>query len=399
MTKNDHALGLDQRSRVVCPESEPATQEFSDAFSLFDWGKMSDVIPHKAEATAILSAHCFEKIECAQVWRDFSKSNEALALRKASRLGGVFNELGEELQQVGLRTYYRGIPQTTSSTIEPSLLKKTTEMSSRFKKITTLRFETIRPANSVVFGRSLPDYFLYRNAPAPKKIPLEFCFYWNSGSHSSLFLPPLKDSHYWSAVGFQAPKANELEKWDFPLVEIKTKFESTERSILLAEALAISGLSAPQLQGVLLKSIWTAALLKSFYTKAGLELVQGKFEWGISPDSQCILVGALGPDELKVVYGNMLFSQDILKPYYQSSRWFSSVESAKLQAKSLGTQDWKKWVQEAPPSLPPALKEIVGQLYMGLAQKLTGRMWFSEAWDFERLVEQAQSLSSRQGHA
>ena len=399
MTKSEFTSGLDRVGALGAGSNEIVSQEFSDSFSLFDWGKMSDFIPRKAESIAILTADGFERIESAQIWKEFSKSNEALALRKANRLGGIFNEVGEELQQQGLRTYYRGIPPQGALSLEPSQLKKTTDGVGRFKKLATLRFETIRPAQSIVFGKALPDYFLYRNAPSPKKIPLEFCFYWNSGAQSSFFLSAAKDPQYWSALGFNPPKLNEAEKWDFPLIEIKTKFESTDRSVLLAEALAISGLSAAQLQGVLLKTIWSAALLKSFYTKAGLDLVQGKFEWGVAADGQCILVGALGPDELRVSAGATLFSKDILIPYYQSSRWHSSMESAKLQAKSTGAQDWKKWVQETPPPLPPALKEMVSQLHMSLAQKLTGKMWFPEAWSFEKLLEETQKLGSRQGHA
>ncbi len=72
--------------------------EYTDSFSVFDWGKMPDVLPAKGSALAILAADLFEKLENPETWRDFSKSSVALALRKANRYGSLFNEIGEQLQ-------------------------------------------------------------------------------------------------------------------------------------------------------------------------------------------------------------------------------------------------------------------------------------------------------------
>ena len=391
MAKNYEGLGQDPLNSGVLQDHAVSMQEFSDSFSLWDWGKLPDSIPFKAEASAILAADGFEKLESPEAWREFSKSTEALALRKANRLGGIFNELGEELQQVGLRTHYLSVLPPMHSSAQSSERMRCADLSSPFRRIATRRSEVIRPATAAVFGKALPDYFLYRSAPAPKKIPLEFWFHWGSGKHSSILPQLTQETVDWSVL---APplKPKEDERWDFPLLEVKTKYENPERSISLAETLAVSGLSASQLQKLLLHSLWTAGMLKSLCSKKGLELVEGRLEWAISEDGSCFLVSSPGPDELKVMHGEILFSKDILKHLYRSSRWYQAVEKAKLQAKTQGLPDWKKCIQDTPPVLPQPVKEISSQLYMALAQKLTGRIWFKNAWSFEKTLEEARNL-------
>ena len=82
--------------------------EYTDAYSVFDWGKMPDALARKGEALAVLAADWFEKLERPETWKEFSRSPEALGLRKGNRFGSAFNELGEELQKHGLRTHYLG---------------------------------------------------------------------------------------------------------------------------------------------------------------------------------------------------------------------------------------------------------------------------------------------------
>src|SRR5690349_9069930 len=77
---------------------------YTDAFSVFDWGRMPDVLSQKGEALAVLAAHWFETLARPETWREFSKTPEALALRrglasiKGSRPSARFNEIGEQLQ-------------------------------------------------------------------------------------------------------------------------------------------------------------------------------------------------------------------------------------------------------------------------------------------------------------
>ena len=65
--------------------------EYSDAYSVFDWGRMPDLLTHKGEALAILAAHWFEELEKPQTWKEFSKSPEALKLAIGSFSFEVFD--------------------------------------------------------------------------------------------------------------------------------------------------------------------------------------------------------------------------------------------------------------------------------------------------------------------
>ncbi|MEK7690351.1 MAG: phosphoribosylaminoimidazolesuccinocarboxamide synthase, partial [Bdellovibrionota bacterium] len=54
--------------------------EYSDAFSVFDWGRLPDPIIGKGAALAVMAASFFSKIQKPDTWREFSKSSEAQAL-------------------------------------------------------------------------------------------------------------------------------------------------------------------------------------------------------------------------------------------------------------------------------------------------------------------------------
>ena len=86
------------------------TFDYTDAYSVFDWGKMPDALTDKGASLAMIAADWFEKLERADTWKEFSKSQDALALRSGNRFGSAFNELGEQLQKEGLRTHYLGVP-------------------------------------------------------------------------------------------------------------------------------------------------------------------------------------------------------------------------------------------------------------------------------------------------
>src|SRR6185437_2052522 len=79
--------------------------EYTDAYSVFDWGKMPDALTGKGASLAVIASDWFEKLARAETWREFSKSSDALSLRRANRFGAAFNELGEVLQSEGMRTH------------------------------------------------------------------------------------------------------------------------------------------------------------------------------------------------------------------------------------------------------------------------------------------------------
>lgn len=370
--------------------------QYTDAYSVFDWGRMPDSLENKGAALAILAAEWFERLETPERWKEFSKSPTALALRKSSRFGAIFNEIGEQMQTDGLRTHYLGVIEklpTSGTRVEPHRLSGVQEP---VRHLAVRRVSVVKPTLSTVMGRALPDYLPTRNSPAPRLVPLEVVFRFGCPEGSSLLERVERDPGYLASLGFGDYRVTPGVKWDFPVLEVFTKLESTDRPLTLTEALAISGLTADQLQEVLLKTAWVAGFIKGICANSGLELADGKLEWGIDERGGIFLVDAIGPDELRILKDGIQLSKEFLRIFYRGTSWYAETNKAKQQAKAQGIADWKRLVSEAPPNLPvgqPGQKELASQLYMALANELTGRQWFKQAWSLGKVIEGIRALT------
>ncbi len=375
---------------VKAGPTEAVVFEYSDAYSVFDWGRMPDALPRKGEALATLAADLFEKLEKADHWREFSKSPVALGLRKSNRFGSAFNETGETLQGQGLRTHYLGVlPQVphlraqTEALIQPRLLS---QMQSTARQIVVRKVSVVKPETVQVLGRQLPDYAATRVSALPRLIPLEVVFRFGCPAGSSLLERMAKDPAYLASLGFPDLPVSDGGVWEFPVIELFTKLESTDRALPLSEALAISGLTGRQLQELLFKSAWVAGFLRWLTAQTGAELADGKLEWGLSESGECFLVDAIGPDELRITKDGVQLSKELLRSFYRGTPWYAQVGEAKKKAHAQGLADWKKLVKDAPPALTPEQREFATQVYLSLANALTGKTWFDLAWKLDRLV-------------
>jgi phosphoribosylaminoimidazole-succinocarboxamide synthase len=352
---------------------------------------MPDLLPKKGEALAVLAAYWFEKLERGESWREFSKSPTALALRKANRFGSSFNEMGENLQQEGLRTHYLGALES----LDAREVKTLAQIGRKpFHHLAVRKVSVIRPKSAVVLGREVSDYRDLHLAPPPKLIPLEVVFRFSCPSGSSLLERVEKDPQYLASLGFAGLEVKEGQRWDFPILELFSKLESSDRPLTLSEGLAISGLSAAQLQEVLFKTAWVAGYLKESCTKAGVELADGKLEWALT-ESGCILVDAIGPDELRLLKNGVQLSKEFLRGFYRQTPWYQALKIAKQQANEKGVADWKRWVAEGPRPLPSEYRELATQVYLGLANELTGEKFFQGAWKLDKVVEALKGAASR----
>ena len=59
--------------------SENLLFEFTNDYSVFDWGKMPDTIPHKGQALARLTSSLYEKLEDPKEWQRFAKTKKVPA--------------------------------------------------------------------------------------------------------------------------------------------------------------------------------------------------------------------------------------------------------------------------------------------------------------------------------
>jgi phosphoribosylaminoimidazole-succinocarboxamide synthase len=361
----------DVRGPVRSGGREGVVFEYSDAYSVFDWGRMPDLLPRKGEALCSLAAALFERLENPETWREFSKSAVALALRKGNPFGAAFNELGEKLKQTGLRTHYLSV-------LSPG-------------KLFVRQVSVVPPRAVSVLGRTVYDYEPTLRAPLPRLVPLEVIFRFGLPPGSSLLERIGKDPSYLASLGYAGLEARPGSRWEFPVLEVFTKLESADRPLPLSEGLAISGLTGELLSELLLKTAWLAGCLKWLSAEAGLELADGKFEWGLDVESasdRIFLVDAIGPDELRLLKGPVQLSKEFLRTHYRTTPWYEHVIQAKKDAKAQGTAEWKRLVSEGPPTLPAAKRELASQLYLALANSLSGKKTFGDAWPLDRVASE-----------
>lgn len=354
-------------------DSSSVLFEYTDAFSVFDWGKMPDSLTGKGEALCTLAASLFQSLEQAETWKEFSKSQAALRLRRGSRFGSEFNEWGERLQQEGLRTHF---------------LAKTSKIEMAVKRVSA-----VRPESNLVLGQSVYDYSGTRASSFPRLIPLEVVFRFGVPEGSSLIERVKQNPDYLRERGFGdarwalKPESSKID-WDFPVLELFTKLESTDRAVTLSEALAISGLTSAQLQTMLFQTAWVAGWLRARAEKTGIVLADGKLEWAIGAAGEILLVDAIGPDELRLVKNGVSLSKEFLRAFYRGTPWYEEVQKAKQG----GATDWKRKVSLPAPQLSSEVKLLAVKMYQALTNALSGHEFFSEAGDLDAVVAQVRNL-------
>lgn len=369
--------------------------QYTDAYSVFDWGRMPDILIDKGAALAVLAADWFQKLESPEAWAEYSRTPGALAIRKAASslpvtsgsFAGVFNEMGERLQREGLRTHFLGALDANSLSPRPISL-----VDRPFRHLAVRQVSVVKPVPVNLLGRTVLDYGPTRAAPLPRLIPLEVVFRFSCPPGSSFTERAKRNPDYWQTLPLPRPKGQDpaIEpgvRWEFPVLEFFTKLEPSDRPVSLNEALMISGVPPEALQEVVLKTAWIAGFLKDLCAKQGLELADGKLEWGLTADGRCLLVDAIGPDELRILKNGVQLSKEFLRSYYRDTPWYESVKLAKAQAEERGISDWKRLVTVPPPALPAEATELGSQLYRALANALTGKSWFKNAWPLHQLLE------------
>lgn len=344
-------------SSSVSPES--LVFEFTDDYSVFDWGKMPDTIPLKGEVLAKLASIFFLKLQDASKWKEFFASNEgrawktavrsklAFATRSDSREAGT-NGLGalEKLEQSllnsGLKTHYQGFEGG--------------------RELFVQKIHVHRPTRHSVFGM---QYYSYPpGKTAPFLIPLEVVFRFEVAAGSS-FIKRNYDRAF--KVG---------DTFNPPFVETFTKLEPQDRALSTSEAAAMSGLSPAQFEELFLKTTLVASILKTWFAKAGIRLVDGKLEWGLDASGEVVLVDAIGPDEMRLEKDGLKLSKELLRDFYRQTDWYTELEKAKQNAEATGSADWKSSVK-APPALPAELKILTSEMYQSLVNEVTGTREFA----------------------
>jgi phosphoribosylaminoimidazole-succinocarboxamide synthase len=308
---------------------------FSDRYSVFDWGEMPDHIEGKGAALCLMGAYCFEQLEI-----------------------------------LGIKTHYKGLVDAKGKTLRVADLKEPSSI------MEVSLVNVYRPNTSVVDNKIIHDYSIYTQALKNCLIPLEIIYRNGLPEGSSVFKRLAQGKVTLKDLGLdhQPQPGETLSK---PIFDVSTKLEETDRYVTWTEAQKIAGLTDTELvaiKSVLLKADETITKAAS---NAGLKNEDGKIELAFDDKRKLMLVDVLGTlDECRFTFGGVHVSKEVARQYYKKTGWYTNLEQAKKEAEAKGIQDWKALCKSKPPKLDPKLKTVISQMYMAVANEMSGKQLF-----------------------
>ncbi len=300
--------------------------QFSDRYSVFDWGEMPDLITNKGKALCMMGAYFFEK-----------------------------------LNKTDMLTHYRGL-------VENGQVKQLDQLSG---PVDTMEVSLVRILRPISDGAKY-DYSIYTNELTNILIPLEVIYRNSLPAGSSIFRRLEKGSLTLEEIGLsEMPKPNDV--LTRPILDASTKLEVTDRYMSWQEAQSISALTDQELDKVKQTTSRINNVITEHVSQAGMVNEDGKVEYGFDAQRRLILVDILGtPDECRFTYNGMPVSKEVARIYYRQTDWYQNVERAKIKDRA----NWKSLVSSPPPNLPDRLFQLISQLYQSTCNEITREEWF-----------------------
>jgi phosphoribosylaminoimidazole-succinocarboxamide synthase len=305
--------------------SDPATGtalgagvfEFTDDYSVFDWGKMPDQIPDKGASLCTMGAFNFELLEANGVpthYQGVVQDGDVVSLSEALEAGNPPREMAIELTQV------------------PDL----------------------------PFEAGSYDYDAYHSEAGENfLVPLEIVFRNRVPVGSSLRKRTEPEDH-----------GLEMDNWpneavDLPeaIVEFSTKYEEQDRYLTPAEADGIAGKASIEVLEALAREV--NELVTEQAAKAGLTHEDGKIEC-LYYDGEIRVADVVGTfDENRFAYEGQQVSKEVIRQYHKRTQpeWVEAVSRAKEQANAEDIDDWKSLCERAPESLDAEVVQASRDMY------------------------------------
>lgn len=307
-------------------ESSSLVFEYSDRYSVFDWGEMPDQISGKGAALNLMGYVFFQYLQ----------------------------------KQIGLKHHMLGLVGTGATNL-----------------CSVKNVKVIRPKKE----GSAYNYQPYQDCLVNTLVPLEVIFRLGLTQGNSLTKRFKVNPELVKQFGLSlVPTEGEfLEK---PLIDFSTKLEAGDRYLTYAEAQSISGMTATEFQKLFAKATEIALCLKDFHQKMGLELWDGKVEFafiqGDSKDRDFMLVDSIGIDELRIMSSKgKSLSKEFLREIYKNSTWYQALNEAKEES-ALSKGDFKdickSKYQQNPPNLSNLNKQQAEDLYQSYCNSVYEQM-------------------------
>lgn len=323
-------------------EREPTATEpgigafvFTDAYSVFDWGRMPDTIPRKGASLCTMGAFNFELLE-----------------------------------DNGVPTHYQGVGEDTRS-------------------LTAVENPPIRMRIDLVCVPDLPndgreyDYDAYHTTAGENYlVPLEIVFR-NSVPEGSSLRRRGEPADYGLALEEWPGETIDLEE---PIIEFSTKYEESDRYLAYEEASEIAGVAEiSKLESVARE---VNRVVSEQARSNGFVHEDGKIECCYIDDEIRVadVVGTF--DENRFSYEGQEISKEVLRGYHKrtQSKWVAAVESAKAEAKTRDVADWRALCGREPEALSTEVIDLASEMYASGTNAYTKEEWFA-APPIESVVE------------
>lgn len=350
--------------------------EYTDDFSVFDWGKMPDTIANKGAALVALGAYFFEELARPERFMTLSGSPYLKQFDRGWLKRRWEHPTFGALAASGAKTHFHDLVVANGQRIRYSQIKNYT--GPVFMEV--LKAEVDRPTAQHILGQTVYFYPQRKNVAAPRLVPLEVIFRFGMPTGSSLKGRLEKDPDYARLLGFKEPP-QEGKLFEHPVIEFFTKLEPKDRLLTLQEAALMSGLSADQFEKLIEFTLDTALALYVLFAEKGIELWDGKLEFVLGA-SGLMLADSIGPDELRLLYKDCHLSKELIRQVYRGGRWETALKEAQQLARAKKNGDWKEIcrneLKAEPEPLPVHFKAMVDKLYGTLANHIVGSEVFKD---------------------
>ncbi|MFB6311235.1 MAG: phosphoribosylaminoimidazolesuccinocarboxamide synthase [Salinirussus sp.] len=304
--------------------AEPATPDslgrgafvFTDAYSVFDWGRMPDSIPDKGASLCTMGAFNFERLEAA-----------------------------------GIPTHYRGVvddgePRSLAAALDDGAPR---EMAIDLTQVPDLPVED-----------GSYDYDAYHAAAGENYlVPLEIVFRNTVGTGSSLRRRTAPGDH---GLPFDDWPEGTVDL-DEPIVEFSTKYEEQDRYLDRREADRIAGRADIDELADLARDV--NQLVTEQAVAAGLDHQDGKIEvlYFAGELRVADVVGTF--DENRFAYNGRQVSKEVLRQHHKRTQpdWVAAVDRAKERADAKGIADWRSLCERDPEPLDDEVISAARDLY------------------------------------
>jgi phosphoribosylaminoimidazole-succinocarboxamide synthase len=355
----------------------------TEAGSVFDVGSIFR-IPGNDIARATFRHVLYSNLGKPQTWQHLRRHLQQDSSLDSSLRQELLTGPLESMCESGASTHHIGMLDADTGTVTTGSLPA---KPSPFNVIR--RFPVIHPPQRQLLGGYAYDYAQFHQSDT-YVIPLEYIVRFGVTSGSSILrlyenMSESARQSYLRELGL----SQQMQPWkmlDRPIFDLTSKYEPEDRNVSKQEAMLMSGLSSQHFLDSIKMAILGGYVVKQTLAPIGLLLWDLKWEFAV--DRQALLfVDTIDNDSFRAtrfmeVSGQRIvihYNKQAMRDYYRilHSTWYSSLNTAKLEAKHSGRpfkeilkQGQQQGIYPETPAADPAFLDIQSRKSQLISQHL-----------------------------